>query len=66
MKTEVPQWVIEYNNNNYQSSAGKAVKILMERNAKLEKALREILESGVLTWTQQEVYQELLPSPPKD
>jgi phage-related minor tail protein len=34
-KTEVPQWVIDYNNAGHQSSAGKAVDILMKQNLAL-------------------------------
>lgn len=34
---EIPAWVIEYNNANHKSSAGKAIKILMMRVEELEK-----------------------------
>ena len=34
--TEIPSWVIEYNNAGHQSSAGKAIKILMQRVKELE------------------------------
>lgn len=36
MKTEIPNWVTEYNNAGHQSSAAKAVKILMTRVSELE------------------------------
>lgn len=50
MKTEIPQWVNEYNNANYQSSAGRAVKItttlakeLKEENERLKECVKSLL-----------------------
>jgi hypothetical protein len=42
MKTEVPQWVVDYNNAGHQSSAGKAVAILFAENEKLKKSNEEL------------------------
>jgi hypothetical protein len=39
MKTETPQWVIDYNNANHQSSAGKALKITMSEIQSLRSEL---------------------------
>ena len=32
----IPQWIVDYDKKNYQSSAGKAIRILLERNKELE------------------------------
>lgn len=32
----IPQWVVDYNSHNYSSSAGKAIKLLMDRVKELE------------------------------
>ena len=40
MTNEIPQWVVDYNNANHQSSAGKAIKILMDKIKSLEDDLK--------------------------
>jgi len=42
MQTEIPQWVIEYNNAGHQSSAGKAIAILIKKIETLEKQNAEM------------------------
>lgn len=39
---EIPQWVRDYNANNYQSSAGKAVKISLESVDQLKAQNQEL------------------------
>jgi len=40
---EIPQWVRDYNANNYQSSAGKAVKISLESVDQLKAQNQELI-----------------------
>lgn len=47
MKREIPQWVIEYNNANHQSSAGKAIKILMDEHERMAEMLKEERNKGM-------------------
>lgn len=47
MKTEVPQWVIDYNNAGYQSSAGKAIAILFAENERLKKSNEELTKAVI-------------------
>jgi hypothetical protein len=45
MNNNIPQWVINYNNANHQSSAGKAVNILMAEVENLKKQNAELTEA---------------------
>jgi len=47
MKTKIPQWVIDYNNAGHQSSAGKAIKILMYEHQRITEE-NERLREGVI------------------
>lgn len=43
---EIPKWVIDYNNAGYQSGAGRAVKLLMEKVEKLEAERSELVKEN--------------------
>lgn len=45
MKTDIPQWVTDYNNAGYQSGAGRAVKILFDRDAELQARIKQLEEA---------------------
>lgn len=44
MENKIPDWVIEYNNANYQSSAGKAVKLPLAKVSEQEKEIERLRE----------------------
>lgn len=46
MRNEIPAWVVEYNNAGHQSSAGKAVKILIDKIKTLEQVKAEERKKG--------------------
>ena len=45
MKTEIPQWVVEYNNVGHGSGAARAIKILMDRRKEDEDEIKELKEA---------------------
>lgn len=42
---EIPEWVNKYNDAGHQSSAGKAVKVLIDRSKELEALNADLLEA---------------------
>ena len=43
MKTDIPQWVHEYNAKNYQSSAGKALRIVLDSKKEDDKVFASLV-----------------------
>lgn len=40
---QIPKWIIDYDKYNYQSSAGKAIRILLQEIEILEREINEML-----------------------